>query len=84
MTTSACMVTAVSGSIEQVGSMIKEIQHTIIIYHPLHNSIQLQRASADSCLVANIVVHMHPTAGYYLVLNQTIASGWILKLLYIS
>ena len=33
------MVTAVSGFIEQVGSMIKELKNTIIIHQPPHNSI---------------------------------------------
>jgi len=33
------MVTAVSGFIEQFGSMIKEFQNTIIIHQPPHNSI---------------------------------------------
>ena len=49
MTTSGCMVTAVLGFIEQVGSMIKRIpKHN---YHPSipHNSIKLQRASTNMC-----------------------------------
>ena len=48
------MITAVSGFIEQVGNMIRGIpKHN---YHPptLHNSIKLQRASADTCRQANL------------------------------
>ena len=52
MTTSACMVTAVSGFIEQVGSMIKEFLNTIVIHQ--HNTIKLQRASTDTCQQSNI------------------------------
>ena len=46
------MVTAVSGFIEQVGSMIKGIpKHN----HPPHNyTIKLQKASTDICQEANL------------------------------
>jgi len=47
------VVTAVSGFIEQVGSMIMEFQNTIIIHSPPHNSIKLQRVSTDTCLLAS-------------------------------
>ena len=43
------MAIAVSGFIEQVGSMIKEFQSKIIIHQPSHNSIKLQKASTDTC-----------------------------------
>jgi len=33
------MVTAVSGFIEQVGSMIKELKNTIIVHQPTYNSV---------------------------------------------
>ena len=61
------MAAAVSGFIKQTGSMIKEIKNTFIIHQPSHNLIQLQRASTDTCLLANKSVHMHLSAGYYLV-----------------
>ena len=59
-------VTAVSGSIEQVGSVIKEI--------PKHN--QLQRASRK-LLCYWTSVCMHPSAGNFPVLNWRIASRWL-------
>ena len=70
------MVTAVSGLIEQVGSMIKESPNTIIIYQlPDHNSrsIKLQRASTDTCQQANL----YQFIGNYLVQNWIIVSRWI-------
>ena len=61
------MVTAVSRSIEQVGSMIEGTQNTII---PL--------ITPSSFKVLAQIVDMHPLAGYYLVLNWiTIASRWM-------
>ena len=42
---------------------------TIII---IHQPIKLQRASRDSCLLANIPVYMHPSAGYFPVFEQYI------------
>ena len=48
------MVTAVSGFIEQMGNMIREIpRHN---NHPStpHNSIKLQRASTDTCHQVNL------------------------------
>ena len=60
------MVTAVSRSIEQVGSMIKGTQNTII---PL--------ITPSSFKVLAQIVDMHPLTGYYLVLNRIIASRWM-------
>ena len=46
------MVTAVSGFIEKVGSMIERIpKHN---YQTPHNFIKLQRASTDTCQQANL------------------------------
>ena len=66
------MVTAVSGFIEQVGSMNKGIpKHK---YHqPPHNSIKLQRATTDTCQQANL----YKFIGNYSVQNWIIASRWL-------
>ena len=71
------MVTVVSVFIEQVGSMIKGIPKLNKSINASHNSIQLQRATRDTCLLKCMPVHMHPSAGYYLVLNRTIAGRWM-------
>ena len=34
-------------------------------------------AQSDTCLLANILIHMHSSAGYYLVQNQITASRWM-------
>ena len=47
------MVTAASGFIEPVGSMIKGNQKCKFHPSPPHNSIKLQRASTDTCQQAN-------------------------------
>ena len=60
------MVTAVSKFIEQAGSMIKEFQNTII---PLITPSSFKELAQT--------VHMHPPAGYYLVLNRIITSRWM-------
>ena len=43
------------------------------------NPLTIQRASicTDTCLLANMSVHMHPSAGYCPVQNQIIASRWM-------
>ena len=46
-------MSAVSGSIEQVGSMTKEIPNTITYPLTPSQSIKLQRASTDTCLLPN-------------------------------
>ena len=64
------MITAVPGLIEQVGSVIKEFQNTIIINQPHHNFVTLQRASTDTCQQANL----YQFIGSY---HWTIASRWM-------
>ena len=64
------MVTAVSGFIEQVGSMITG--------SPKHNNKPAsQPVSVHMHLSAYISVRMHPSAGYYPVWNQIIAGRWM-------
>ena len=62
------MVTAVSGFMEQVGSMNSK---TIIIHQPPHDSIKLQRASTDTCLQ----VSQYKFIGNHPVQNWIIASS---------
>ena len=72
MTTSAWLL-QFQGSLNRGGSMIKGIpKHN---YHPSTPS-QFHLAS-DTCLLANMSVHMHPSVGYYPVQNRIIASRWM-------
>ena len=47
-------------------------------YHPSTHlqSIKVQRASRDTCLLYSQSIPVHPSAGYYLVLNWIMASSW--------
>ena len=69
-----CMVTAVSGFIEQVGSMIREFQNTIIIPQLLTipSSFKVW-ASTNTCQLANL----YQLIGTYPVQNWIIASRWM-------
>ena len=66
------MVTAVSGFIEQVGSMIKEFQNKVTI-HPKLPSIQSYHPSTDTCQQANL----YQFIGNYPIQNWISASRWM-------